>query len=149
MEPEQVLDLIRSASERYDTVRAALRNRGDGPTIKGLRKSYLASEAGRREIKDTVELPEEDGFSEPDGPFGWRCRVWYAKVSSERGERYRLELELPEDVYPSGGVELSAWDGRIAGPRDQDTFVRNRIGGSSREEDPHWMSMAGDSFWTT
>jgi hypothetical protein len=75
--------------------------------------------------------------------------VWYAKVSSEREERYRLELELPEDVYAGGGVDLSAWDGRIAGSRDQDTFVRNRIGGSSREEDPHWMSMAGDSFWTT
>lgn len=149
MEPEQVLDLIRSTPERYDTVRAALRYRGDGSTIKALRARYLASEAGRREIGDTADQLEEDGFSEPDGPFGWRCRLWYAKVGPERGVRYRLELDLPEEVYPGGGVDFSAWDGRIGGPRGQDTFVSNRIGGGSREEDPHWMSMAQDSFWTT
>jgi hypothetical protein len=46
VEPQDVLELIRSAPERYETVRAALRYRGDGPTIKALRERYLASEAG-------------------------------------------------------------------------------------------------------
>ena len=63
--------------------------------------------------------------------------------------RYRLELELPEETFPGGGVDISVWDGRIAGPRGRGTFVSNRIGGGSRDEDPHWMSVAGDNFWTT
>ena len=148
MEPEDVLELIRSAPERYETVRTALCYRGDGPTMKALRKSYPASGAGRREAGDAADQLEEDGFSEPEGPFGWRCRLWYAKASPERGERYRLEVELPEEVYPGGGVDLSAWDGRVAVPRGQDTFVRSRTGGGSREEDPHWMALARDSFRT-
>jgi hypothetical protein len=78
--PEDALELIRSAPERYETVRAALRYRGDGPTMKALRERYLASEAGRREAGDTADRSEGDASSEPDGPFGWRCRVWYAKV---------------------------------------------------------------------
>ena len=48
MEPEQVLDLIRSAPERYDTVRATLRYRGDGPVRKEIRESIVRSELGRR-----------------------------------------------------------------------------------------------------
>ena len=36
MQPEEVLELMRSAPERYDTVRAALRYRGDGPAIERL-----------------------------------------------------------------------------------------------------------------
>jgi hypothetical protein len=43
-----VLELIRSAPRRYETVRAALRYRGYGSTIKALRDRYLASEAGSR-----------------------------------------------------------------------------------------------------
>ena len=35
MQPEEVLELIGSAPQRYDTVRAALRYRGDGPTTRG------------------------------------------------------------------------------------------------------------------
>ena len=35
MEPEQFLELIRSAPERYESVRAALRYRGDGAVRKG------------------------------------------------------------------------------------------------------------------
>ena len=38
MQPEEVLKLIGSASERYNTVRAALRYRGDGPTRKEIRE---------------------------------------------------------------------------------------------------------------
>jgi hypothetical protein len=89
--PEEVLKLIRSAPQRYDTVRAALRYRGDGATIKALRDRYQASEAGRLERPWGSPGPSEEvRHPEPDGPFGWRCRVWYAGVSPERGERYRL-----------------------------------------------------------
>ena len=68
-------------------MRAALRYRGDGPTIKTLRDRYLASEAYRLETGRSPVPSEEVRHTEPDGPFGWRCRVWYAKVSPERGER--------------------------------------------------------------
>ena len=84
-------------------MRAALRYRGDGPTIKTLRDRYLASEAYRLETGRAPVPSEEVRHTEPDGPFGWRCRVWYAKVSPERGERYRLELELPKEAHPDGG----------------------------------------------
>jgi len=144
--PEDVLELIRSAPERYDTVRAALRYSGDGRTIGALRERYLASEAHRLETGGTPDPPEEARHPEPDGLFGWRCRVWYAKVSPERGERYRLELELPKEVYPDGGVDISAWDGRVSGPS---TAVDARTGGGLHEDDPPWLWLAQDSFWTT
>jgi hypothetical protein len=48
MEPEEVLELIRSAPERYDTVRAALRYRGDGNVHKEIRERIASTEAGRR-----------------------------------------------------------------------------------------------------
>ena len=48
MQPEEVLKLIGSAPERYDTVRAALRYRGDGPTKKEIRERIARTEAGRR-----------------------------------------------------------------------------------------------------
>jgi hypothetical protein len=149
VQPEEVLELIGSAPERYDTVRAALRYRGDGPTIKDLRDRYLASEAHRLETGGTPETPGEVRHPEPDGPFGWRCRVWYAKVSPERGVRDRVELELPRGMYPDGGVYISAWDGRMVGPSGTDTAVDVRIGGGSREDDPLWLLLAQDSFWTT
>jgi hypothetical protein len=41
--PEEVLELMRSAPERYDTVRAALRYTGDGSTIKAIRERFLGS----------------------------------------------------------------------------------------------------------
>ena len=149
MQPQEVLELIRSAPERYDTVRAALRYRGDGRIIKALRDRYLASEAYRLETGGAPGPSEEVHHPEPDGPFGWRCRVWYAKVSPERGVRDRVELELPKEVYPGGGVDISAWDGRIVGPSGTDTVVNSRIGGGSREDDPPWLGLAQDSFWTT
>ena len=85
-----MLKFIRSAPQRYHTVRAALRYRGDGPTIKALRDRYHVSEAGRSETEGSPWPTEKVRPPEPDGPFGWRCRVWYAGVSPERGERYRL-----------------------------------------------------------
>ena len=51
MQPEEVLELIGSASERYDTVRAALRYRGDGPTKKQIRERTVRTEAGRRAFR--------------------------------------------------------------------------------------------------
>jgi hypothetical protein len=149
LKPEEVLELMSSAPERYETVRAALRYRGDGPTLKTLRDRYLASEAHRLETGGSPEPSEEVRHPEPDGLFGWRCRVWYAGVSPERGERYRLELELPREVYPSGGVDIRAWDGRIVGSHGTSTVVNSRIGGSPREDDPPWLRLAQDSFWTT
>jgi hypothetical protein len=149
VQPEEVLKLIRSAPQRYHTVRAALRYRGDGPTIKALRDRYHASEAGRLETGGSPGPSEKIRRPEPDGPFGWRCRVWYASVSPERGERYRLEVELPREVYPGGGVDISAWDGRIVGSSGTDTVVNSRIGGGPREDDPLWLVLAQDSFWTT
>jgi hypothetical protein len=40
---------------------------------------------------------------EPDGPFGWRSRAWYAGEYQER-----LEAEVP-----GGGVDISAVNGRM------------------------------------
>ncbi len=146
MDPENVLELICSAPERYETVRAALRHRGDGATMRILRDRYRASEAHRLETAGSSDASEEVGYAEPDGPFGWRCRVWYAKVSPERGVRDRLEVELPREVYPGGGVHISAWDGRVSGPS---TAVSARIGGGPPEGDPPWLWMAQDGFWST
>ena len=61
MQPEEVLELIRSAPERHDTVRAALRYRGDGPTLKALRDRYLASEAHRLETGGRPGPPRKFG----------------------------------------------------------------------------------------
>jgi hypothetical protein len=71
MEPEQVLELIRSAPERYKSVRAALRYRGDGPVRKEIRQRIV-----RRAFRVSPEQASEPiRHPEPDGPFGWRCRA--------------------------------------------------------------------------
>jgi hypothetical protein len=70
VQPEEVLELMRSAPERYDTVRAALRYTGDGSTIKAVRERFLRSEAGRRTFGGPPEPFEAAHHSEPDGPFG-------------------------------------------------------------------------------
>ena len=41
MGPEQVLELIHSAPERYESVRAALRYRGDGTVRKEIRERIV------------------------------------------------------------------------------------------------------------
>ncbi len=48
MQPDEVLELIHSAPERYDSVRAALSYRGDGPMRKEIRERIARTEAGRR-----------------------------------------------------------------------------------------------------
>ena len=63
MDTEAVIELMRSAPRRYKTVRAVLRYRGDGPTIKDARERYLASELGRLEAR--VETGAPPGASTP------------------------------------------------------------------------------------
>ena len=142
MEPEQVLELIRSAPERFESVRAALRYRGDGPTIKALRERLLRSEAGRRTFGEPADAPEDIRHREPDSSFGWRCRVWRIDDA-----HWRQETELP-----GGGVDIRGSSGRrrlpIGGPRGSGKVWHRRIGGTWREEDPTWIWLATDTFWT-
>jgi hypothetical protein len=84
VEPEEVLELVRSAPERYDTVRAALHYRGDGATQREIRQRLLRSEAGQRAFRISPEEASEPiRHPEPEGPFGWRCRA----ASSNRTAR--------------------------------------------------------------
>lgn len=138
-----MLELIHTAPERYETVRAALRYRGDGTTIKAIRERIARSEAGRRafglsaqEASGPVEHPE------PDGPFGWRCRAWQSGT-----HHWRMETELPD-----GGTRILASAGRrrlpTGGPPDSGLVWEERAGGGPRGEDPRWLSPAFDHYWT-
>ncbi len=141
MDPETVLELVRSAPERYETVRAALRYRGDGPTIKAVRERFLRSEVARRTFRNPQVPPEPIPHAEPDGPFEWRCRIW--RVDDHR---WRQETELP-----GGGVDIaaSAGPGRvpIGGPPGSGYVWNQRIGAGQRADDPSWL-MGTDIFWT-
>jgi hypothetical protein len=99
VQPEEVLELIGSATQRYDTVRAALRYRGDGPTKKEIRERIVrrAFQVSPREAYKPIR------HLEPDGPFGWRCRAWHAAHY-----HWRMETEVP-----GGGVG----DHRLKGPQ--------------------------------
>ena len=151
MEVEQALDLIGSASQRYDTVRAALRYRGDGAAHKEIRERIVCTEAGRqafrispREAAEAAGRP--DAHPPSDGPFGWRCRAWYAGKYRER-----LETEVP-----GGGVNISAVNGRARSdlpphalcPEYDYWFWRHRVGAGPREDDPRWFWLAEDHYWT-
>jgi hypothetical protein len=146
VEPGEVLELVRSAPGRYKTVRAALRYRGDGPTIKLVRERFWHSEAGRRTFGDLrhreVYDPSED--PEPDGPFGWRCRIW--RIDDHR---WRQELELPE-----GGVDIAASTVRMRsrgtpeGPPGTSELWHRRVGARDTADDPGWLPEATDTFWT-
>lgn len=144
MEPEQVLKLIRSAPERYESVRASLRYQGDGPTIKAVRERFLRSEAGRSTFAESNELPGDISHSEPGGPFGWRCRIW--RIDNHR---WRQETELPE-----GGVDIRVCTGRMRirgtpeGPPGTSEQWHRRIGSDRREEDPSWLIATADTYWT-
>lgn len=138
MRDEEALRLMRTAPERYETVRAALVYRGDGPRIKAMRERYAHSEAGRRTFGDS---PDQVWHPEPDSAFGWRCKVW--RVDEHR---WRQELELP-----GGGVDIKASNGTrrlpIGGPPGSNKVWHRRTPGGSRGEDPRWL-MATDTFWT-
>src|SRR5215207_7749261 len=138
MEPEQVLELIRSAPERYESVRAALRYRGDVLVRKEIREHIVrrAFRVSPEEASEPIRHPE------PNGPFGWRCRVW-------RIDKYqwRRELDLPD-----GGVDIAACFGHrrlpFGGPPGSGKVWEQRIGGGSRNEDPLCIWVALDTYWT-
>lgn len=143
MEPEEVLELIRSAPERYETVRAALRYRGDGVVRREIRERIARTEDGRRAFR--VSPREASGpirHPEPDGPFGWRCRAWHANR-----HRWRMETEVP-----GGGVAMAASTGRrrlpIGGPPGSGLVWDRRVGAAPREDDPPWFALALDHYWT-
>ena len=142
MEPEEVLELIGSAPERYDTVRAALRYRGDGSARKEISEHIRSTEAGRRAFGISPEDPIYHWY--PDGPFGWRSRAWHAD-----DYHWRLESDRPD-----GGVNILASNGRTPsgapppGPQYMGRFWRHRVGGGSHEDDPRWFDLANDSYWT-
>jgi hypothetical protein len=149
VQPEEVLELIGSASQRYDTVRAALRYRGDGVTKREIRECILRTEAGRRafrisprEAAEAIERPID--HPEPDGPFGWRSRAWHAD-----DYHWRLEANRPD-----GGVNILASNGRTPsgapppGPQYMGRFWRHRVGRGSHEDEPRWFDLANDHYWT-
>lgn len=143
VEPEDVLELIRTAPERYETVRAALRYRGDGLIHKEIRERIMRSEAGRHAFRISPwEALEPIRHPEPDGAFGWRCRAWHADQY-----HWRMETEVP-----GGGVAIAASTGRrrlpIGGPPDSGLEWARRVGSSSREDDPRWFRLALDHYWT-
>lgn len=137
-----MIDLMRSAPQRYETVRAALRYRGDGSVIKAVRNKYLESEVGRLETGGLSNSKQKDRRPEPEGPISWRCHIWYAGVSPGGGGLYRVELELPKELCNGDGLHIYAWDG-------VDNMVDWRTDGSRADDDPDWLRMAHDSFWTT
>ena len=142
MEPEEVLELIGSAPERYDTVRAALRYRGDGSARKEISEHIRSTEAGRRAFGISPEDPIYHRY--PDGPFGWRSRAWHADDF-----HWRLESDRTD-----GGINILASNGRTPsgapppGPQYMGRFWRHRVGGGSHEDDPRWFELANDSYWT-
>ena len=149
MRPEEVLELMRSGNRRCRSVRAALRYRGDGPTMRTLRDRYLKSEKPRAQKTGGSPDPSgEVGYPEPNGPFGWSCRVWYAKVRTLSGARaIASKWRSPEKCIPKGGYISGL--GREGRALSAATIVDSRIGGGPREEDPPWLSLAQDSFWNT
>ena len=69
--------------------------------------------------------------------------MWYAGVNSVGGGgRYRVELELPEEVLPGGGTHVYAWAGA-------DAILDRRAGGGPSGSDPKWLRLARNAFWTT
>ena len=54
MQPEKVLKLPGSASQRYDTVRAALRYRGDGSTLEEISERIALTEEGPRAFGEVL-----------------------------------------------------------------------------------------------
>jgi hypothetical protein len=147
VEPQDVLELIRSAPERYETVRAALRYRGDGLMLGEIRERIAHIEAGRRafgisprKASERIEHPID--HPEPDGPFEWRCRAWHAD-----DHHWRMETEVP-----GGEVAIVASTGRrrlpIGGPPGSGLVWDRRIEAGPREDDPRWFRPALDHYWT-
>lgn len=141
MDPEAVLGLMRSAPERYETVRATLRYRGEGSTVKMLREQFSGSRAYERTFGGPPESAGRASHPEPDGAFGWRCRIW-------RVDDFRWRREL------DGGVDIMARTGsrRPLAPRQSLARLpkrwHRRVGGPAPSEDPLWIRLAKSDFWT-
>jgi len=150
--PEEVLELVRSAPERYETVRAALVYRGDGVVLRQIRERIARTEDGRRAFRlSPREASEPVLHPEPDGHFGWRSRAWHA-------DRYHWRIEAG---VPGGGVAMVASEGPsegrrrrrlrwlpIGGPPGGGLAWEGRVGAGPREEDPPWFWQALDHYWT-
>lgn len=147
VQPDEVLELIHSAPERYDSVRAALSYHADGPMRKQIRERIARTEAGRRafdlsprEARERMENPID--YPEPEGPYGWRSRAWHL-------DRYHWRVETE---VPGSGVDISASNGRrrlpIGGPPGSGLVWDRRVGPDSRDNDPRWFVLAGDHYWT-
>ncbi|QIN78057.1 hypothetical protein GBA65_05480 [Rubrobacter marinus] len=141
MRADDVLQLMRTAPQRYETVRATLVYRGDGTKIRAVRERYARSEAGRHTFGDS---PDEVWHPEPDSEFGWRCRIWRVDEN-----QWRQELELP-----GGGTSIVVSTGRIRpfgtpeGPPGSSEMWELRTGEGSQEADPAWLIHPTDVFWT-
>lgn len=144
MQPQEVLELIQSAPTRYETVRAVLRYRGDGPMIKTVLERFVRSAACTRTFGEPPETADEASDPEPDGPLGWRCKVW--RIDNHR---WRQETELT-----GGGVDIWTSTGRMRtrgtpeGPPGTSEEWHWRIGGNKRSEDPPWLIPTADTYWT-
>jgi len=131
--PDKVLDLMSGARERYETVRADLRYRGDGTTIKSLREQHeqaLRLSGSRRRSSGQIK------HSEPDGAFGWRCRIWQVGAY-----RWRRELDLP-----GGGTEITGCYGTNFSGFPKMWHLRASTLPSG--DDPEWLIYAQDYYWT-
>ena len=142
LKPEEVLELIHTAPKRCQSVRAALRYRGDGSVQKEIRQRLVRSEAGRR----TFDISPEQASApiqhpEPDGPFGWTCRAWHAD-----SYHWRMETEVP-----GGGVAIAACRGSrmlpIGGPIGSRRVWERRVGAGSHEDDPAWFRLVLNNYW--
>ena len=143
MKPEEVLELIHTAPKRYDSVRAALRYRGNGSVQKEIRQRLVRSEVGRRTFNISPEQASAPiPHPEPDGPFGWTCRAWHAD-----NYHWRMETEVL-----GGGVAIAACRGRrtlpIGGPSGSKLVWDRRVGAGSHEDDPAWFRLALNDYWT-
>jgi hypothetical protein len=141
METEKILELMHTASERYKTVRATLRYRGNGPKIKAIQDRIPHSEGGRVAFRVPNRRTSEP-IEQPDGPFGWRSRAWH-----DDEDRWRIEAALP-----TGGLDVSAATGREESPRrwpfGQERVWHHRVGVGPRSGDPPWFWQAYDHYWT-
>jgi len=147
VQPEQVLDLIHSAPERYDTVRAVLSYRGNGRVRKEIGERAVRTEAGRRAFGISAREASEAilrtaDYTWPDGSYGWSTRAWHA-------DKFHWRLETG---VPGGGARILACNGRrrlpIGGPPGSGLVWDSRVGAGPCEDDPRWFSLANDHYWT-
>jgi hypothetical protein len=118
--------------------------RGDGTLIRRVRERFLRSEARRNTFGALPLGPEEVvRHPEPDGPFGYRYRAWYASE-----HRWRQEVNLP-----GGGLDIWAATGmQTIGSRDHppnSSIIWDHLTGErSRADVPPWLPTRFDTYWT-